>query len=364
LAKQFKNLKPTYFYNEGETIALNKGILPYRVNEEKVDIGYLINELHKDYVQEQLDAYRTGSVIPFIRRGDLLEIMVELPPLEMQRAKMTGVQEANVALKVKEAILEAEKHGLYNRYFQEVSALKHAMGKPLFKINTQVKRLKQLVMAVASENKESNSQLIYALLESIEGNLENASNILEHADSEIRTENFELEAIDIIKFLNHYFTDLMTIYKNRFEFSYSTAEIGLEDIGKVFLLANTDLLKILLDNIVDNALRHSFTNQEGDYEIEFYFDLVKLKNAPFFQLEILYNGNPFPTNFDQDKFIRKHVKAGKTGHTGQGGYQIDQIVKRFGGYFTLDTNCMQQVPTCFNFYFPVVEINIEDYEIL
>jgi len=364
LANQFKSLKPTFFEFSGEAIGVNTGIIPYKVNEEKVDIGYLINELHKEYVQEQLDAYRTGSVIPFIRREDLLEVMVELPPLEMQRAKMTGVQEGNVAAKVKEAILEAEKHGLYNQFFQEIAALKHAMSKPLFKINTQVKRLRQLVKAEEAGEKETSSQLIQALLTSIEGNLLNASNILEYADFELRTEDFELEAVDIIKFLNQFFIELEITYKDRFRFFYSIADVTLKDIGKVYINANTDLLKILLDNIIDNVLRHSFTNQGVEYEIEFYFDLHKLKNAPFFQLEIFYNGKPFPANFDQEKFVRKHVKAGKTAHTGQGGYQIDQIVKRFGGYFTLDTNYLQKAPTCFNFYFPVVEINIEDHEVI
>ena len=88
LATRWKTLKPTYFEFLNEPIFLNPDILSFKINEQIVDAAYLINELHADYVEEQLTSYRQGAAIPMIRRDDLLEIVIKLPSIEEQRAKV------------------------------------------------------------------------------------------------------------------------------------------------------------------------------------------------------------------------------------------------------------------------------------
>ena len=70
------------------------------MNESKVEIAYLINELHTDYVQEQLESFRLGALsMPFIRKDDLLEVVIKLPSLEEQRAKIQGIFEVSDKIK-------------------------------------------------------------------------------------------------------------------------------------------------------------------------------------------------------------------------------------------------------------------------
>ena len=54
LAVRWKTLKPTYFEYKGEAIYRSQDILSFKVNEAIADKAFLVNELHADYVQEQL----------------------------------------------------------------------------------------------------------------------------------------------------------------------------------------------------------------------------------------------------------------------------------------------------------------------
>ena len=100
LAIRWRTLKPTYFIFEETPIYTNNDILSFRVNESIVDYGFLINELKSDYVQEQLESFRMGATIPFIRRDDLLEVAIKLPSLEEQKAKVQGIYELSREIKI------------------------------------------------------------------------------------------------------------------------------------------------------------------------------------------------------------------------------------------------------------------------
>ncbi|MBK7390178.1 MAG: hypothetical protein IPI23_14225 [Bacteroidetes bacterium] len=84
LASRWKTLKPTYFIYTGTSIYVSPDTLIFKPDESKCDLVYLINELYSGYVAEQLDSYRTGSVIPMIRKEDLLSIIISLPSLDDQ----------------------------------------------------------------------------------------------------------------------------------------------------------------------------------------------------------------------------------------------------------------------------------------
>src|SRR5690606_30060721 len=90
-----------------------------------------INELHADYVVEQLDSYRLGaSVMPFIRKDDLLEVVIKLPSLEEQRAKVQGIYELSDRIKILQEERNAIAHGKLVDQFGEFASLKHTLGRP------------------------------------------------------------------------------------------------------------------------------------------------------------------------------------------------------------------------------------------
>ncbi|MBK6953807.1 MAG: hypothetical protein IPH24_17680 [Crocinitomicaceae bacterium] len=66
------------------------------------------------------------------------------------------------------------------------------------------------------------------------------------------------------------------------------------------------------------------------------------------------NGLAFPENFDKEKFIRKNLKAGDTGNTGIGGYDIYQIVNFMEGSFDLKLNEDDQYATNYEIELPII----------
>ncbi|MNL47918.1 hypothetical protein D3C87_1707310 [compost metagenome] len=107
-------------------------------------------------------------------------------------------------------------------------------------------------------------------------------------------------------------------------------------------------MKIVLNNIIENANNHAFVDDSKKYILEFRLSLqigpsVKPNNEvigsaqTFLRIEIANNGLKFPENFSLDKFIRKNAFAGSTGNTGIGGYDINEILKHLnGGMNTFD----------------------------
>lgn len=99
------------------------------------------------------------------------------------------------------------------------------------------------------------------------------------------------------------------------------------------------MLEIALNDIVENANRHAFTDFSKNYKIEFRVSIYfapSLKMQPknkfdkydtFIKVEVANNGKPFPKNYSLEKLIRKNSFAGKTGNTGQGGYDLNEIIK-------------------------------------
>ena len=72
---------------------------------------------------------------------------------------------------------------------------------------------------------------------------------------------------------------------------------------------------------------HGFTNPEKKYNLDFRINLYSTEKNNFVNIEVENNGNPFPKNYTIEKLIRRNSMAGNTGNTGQGGYDLNQIIK-------------------------------------
>ena len=93
---------------------------------------------------------------------------------------------------------------------------------------------------------------------------------------------------------------------------------------------NKDILHIILDSIVDNAIEHGFNGFEcSSPTIEF----VLVDTDQYLVLKVCNNGRPI--NITNEGFKTSGVFAGPTGHTGLGGYQISKYAESQGGYVIL-----------------------------
>src|SRR5690606_11595776 len=126
-------LKPTFFNYTGEPIVISQAVVALRLDENIVNPTFLINEFSADYIQEQLDSYRVGSVQPMLRKKDLENIIFQLPSMQEQKAKVSGIIELSKRLKKIESEKENILSGIHKEETESSTSLSHILGKPLLR---------------------------------------------------------------------------------------------------------------------------------------------------------------------------------------------------------------------------------------
>ena len=345
LAIRWRTLKPTHFVFEDTPIYKNQDILSFKVNETVADYGYVINELHADYVQEQLESYRMGATIPFIRRDDLLEVAIKLPSLQEQKAKVKGIFELSDKIKMLQEERNALAHGVSSKLYESVSTIKHSLGKPLLNIGSSLRNIENALSKLNADWERAKLNERYDLtikdtFDSIYSNLELIHSMLRNNESVLDVSNYELTEIDFLVFIKGYVNSI----KSAERLNVSTKldihpDIKIQLKNKVLIQANAELLEIGLNAIVENANMHAFTDDSKKYKLEFRVSLYvapsEKKQADevigrfdtYIKVEVANNGKPFPKNYSLEKLIRKNSFAGETGNTGQGGFDLNEIIK-------------------------------------
>jgi len=345
LAIRWRTLKPTYFVFEGTPIYRSHDILSFKVNESIADYGYLINELHADYVQEQLESYRMGATIPFIRRDDLLEVAVKLPSLQEQKAKVKGIFELSDKIKMLLEERNALAHSVSSKLYESVSTIKHSLGKPLLNIGSSLRNIEKALSKLNAnwEHVKLNERYDLTIkdsFDSIYSNLELIHSMLRNNELVLNVSNYELTEIDFLAFIKGYVNRIKSAERSNVSSKLDIhPDIKIQLKNKVLILANAELLEIGLNAIVENANMHAFTNDSKKYKLEFRVSLYvapSLKNQSddtigrfdtYIKIEVANNGKPFPKNYSLEKLIRKNSFAGETGNTGQGGFDLNEIIK-------------------------------------
>ena len=104
-----------------------------------------------------------------------------------------------------------------------------------------------------------------------------------------------------------------------------------------------------VNNIIDNARRHGFTDpNRDDYEIN-----VKLfidNERKMIRIDFRNNGNPLPDGMNKTRYGIKGEKAGRTGGTGIGGNYVKSFVDHYGGDYDI---FMEDGWTVVRIYLPI-----------
>lgn len=365
LATRGKNLKPTYFEFSGTPIYVNPGILSLKITNPLVDTAYLINELQSEYVEEQLASYRQGAAIPKIQRDDLLGIVIKLPSLEEQRAKIEGIAELSKKIEAlqKEKITLAQ--GLESSVYRKNSSLKHALGKPLLNMGSSIRNIEN---ALSNSNPEWESIQISKrrdvtlkdTFESLHRNMKLINEILKSGDSEIEFEKFPQKRLNFLKYIRNYVRMTETNVGKNITVTLDVHPNIKEELNnQLWITSNEKLLDIALNVVTENAGKHAFTEDSRNYKLEFRISIISKNGETYLNVEIANDGKPFPDNYTLEKFITNGSKAGDTGNTGQGGYQLNEIIKYHNhGVSTLDLLVEQKIEefyfsTAFSFLIPL-----------
>lgn len=353
IAARWRTLKPTYFEYSGSPICVSNDILSFDIKDELADAAYLINELHSDYVEEQLASYRQGTTIPMIRRDDFLEIVIKLPSIEEQRAKVSGLREISEKIQQLQTERNALAHGVKLKEFNEFASLKHTLGRPRQNILGWSKNLSNFFDRKSISNTSLNQDFkelfdmgIMEAIQEINRDIKFISEVLEKGENGLVLEDYEKEIIPLDQ-VNLIFKNLS---HNGFKFSIEKDLLEEEDMKTRGVLINKVLLQTLLDNLLTNADKYGFKEKDKGNRVS--IELADIDNNLI--IEVKNNGLPFPKNFNREKFIMKYSTADTTFGSGLGGYDINRIATYFENEnWELDLNSDPLYPVIFRFSLPI-----------
>jgi len=355
VSTRWKSLKPTLFEYSDTPIYIGLDILALEIDDQNIDPHYLVSELRSTNVLNQVSAYQNTGAIHFLNRSDFFDIKVKVPPLLEQKAKVKVILELSQKFKALQNERNALVHGQQIKSFDEFASLKHSLGAPRQNILSNAKSLIRFfetndapefdeVKKRYAERYETN--LIEDLIQ-IKEDINHISIILEKGEQGLILSNYELRPIAITE-INKV---LKKSKKSKGTFNPKYEELSNQEMTGKAIEANITLFQIFLDNIFSNANKYAFKEKSNKNEV-----IIELKvTEDVMQMKIKNNGNPFPKNYNKEKFIAKFSTANPEKGTGLGGYDINRIAEYFNNPdWDLILNENDPFPVYFEFNFPVI----------
>ncbi|NDA64091.1 MAG: hypothetical protein EBX50_19000 [Chitinophagia bacterium] len=219
------------------------------------------------------------------------------------------------------------------------------MGKPLLNIGSSLRNIEKALSRLYSDWERVKLNERYDLtikdsFDSVYSNLELIHSMLRNNESVLDVSNYELTEIDLLPFIKGYVNRIKSAERSNVSTKLDIhPDIKIQLKNKVLILANAELLEVGLNAIVENANMHAFTDDSKKYKLEFRVSLYVAPSEKeqsddsigrfdtYIKVEVANNGKPFPKNYSLKKLIRKNSFAGKTGNTGQGGFDLNEIIK-------------------------------------
>lgn len=342
----WNTLKPTYFKYTGEAIAIANGIIALKLKENIVDPTFFINELASVYVKEQLDSYRIGNIQKNIRIKDLQNIVIQLPSMQEQRAKVSGILEISSRIKELESNKEDLLSGIKKEETESSTSLSHILGKPLLSIGSSLEIImssltkeypnwKDIMISERRQFKMSDA------FESISKNVKYIQELTDENTALVSVSSFNLTEINFLKFLSEFVKNEKKSLKNNIELKLDIHEdIKAQLNNNVIVLGNEQKLKIVLINLIDNAKQHAFIDKKMEDKINIeilpftgnekeasYLNYDINVRKSYVEVKVSNTGKPFPKDFTLEDYARKNFAVGKTRNRGLGGYEVNEIIK-------------------------------------
>lgn len=212
---------------------------------------------------------------------------------------------------------------------QNVSDLEHMLGSTQLRISKIINRL---------ENATPSSDNYPHLIKSIRDNVEYMNRIIHYNNARIESESFNIKDGDMIEFINSY-VDAWNNYGGEY------FELSIQNSLKENIILSFDktLLTVMLDSILNNAIRHGFHKRKNYTEhniVQINVSVVEYNTTSYLLLSIANNGDPIAEGFTIEDYISRGRYTASTGRSGLGGHHVYKIVKGHKGYMYLDSNKM------------------------
>lgn len=341
VALKWRTLKPTYFEYNGEPIYISTDISAIRFDKKMVNISYLINELHADYVLSQLDGLRLSGIIPTLRSEDFFQVKVKLPSVEEQNKKY--LKDADQYLKTivsesresyNSSVINVEDENSFLRH-QIAGSLKNIRGAFKFVqkiIEEQVKNQIPNLNEFKADNRLNTTFADYMNI--IERDLLSINKAVNKAGDKIDLLDLNIEYFDLLSFLKEYTESLKIRAKNLFGVTLDLDENAIKEYGilGIQIHGDKDIIRKMIDNIIENAEKHAFfnsINSGNKIKIELLYDF----EDSAVQIDISNTGKPLPKSVSHDSMIRKGSSIGENSGDGIGLWYVNEVMKVHKGKF-------------------------------
>ena len=210
---------------------------------------------------------------------------------------------------------------------RNVSDLEHMLGSTQLRITKIISRLEKATPS--SENYQH-------VVKSLKDNIEYMNRIIHYNNARIETESFNIKEGDIVGFIDAY-VDAWNNYGG--EYFELSAQNRLD--SNIRMSFDKTLLTVMLDSILNNAIRHGFHKRKNYTEhnmVQISLSVVEYNGLPYMLLEIANNGDSIDEGFSIEDYISRGRYTASTGRSGLGGYHVYQIAKGHKGFLHLDSN--------------------------
>ncbi|MDD2494380.1 MAG: N-6 DNA methylase [Tissierellia bacterium] len=351
LLLRIEKLKPTLFhYKPDFEVCCNQNIFTLEINTDIICPQYLVNELSKEYISQQVTSRSIGVVMNSISLKELLDIKVLVPiDFDTQKVVYDNDKQNYFLLKARELGLEEVIEKMKSEYLDEIRMRKHDMKPYIRDLKYSNKLMKYY--STKELNKDF-TQKFNDLMDRQKIAIDNLSKMIERlADEKVHG---VVEKINIDEYFykleyNHPSTSRFNIQFDRDISALNEygllRKVNLEDLSILDLSGEVDFedlyinmdpndLDSLVSNIISNAEKHGFIDDSrDDYEIR--IDLTVDIERNMFQIDFRNNGELLPKGLNKKRFGIKGESGGVTGDSGFGGFRIKRIVEYYGGDYDI-----------------------------
>ena len=337
------SMRPTFLLNpNGEKLYYKKdAIQAVYIKENAVLPEYLVLELYKSYIQEQVTLLAKGDVLPILKINDFKCLRIAIPCNDRQalvEERKLVDERKNLYFSKVNAELVALKDKQHEDYIKMLRQRKHRIGQllgdlvPGFdtlddfrKENGGVLKDTDVIAIKTGETVDDYFNILHNIIYRIDSLVKNLTD---------REEWGKPSMIDIDDFLNN----LPNIHlKENFDFQFlMRQDIHLEGSRKYIVLANESELSTVFENIIKNASKYGCTDEERkDYRIRISVDDDMIDNNPAVRICVSNNGTPIHPSLDRNRFFEWGYGNGD----GIGTWQLKDIIEHYNG-----TICLNEYP--------------------
>ncbi len=242
-----------------------------------------------------------------IETKNLLKMYVDLPSLSEQKKEVEEVI-------IKELERKKAQVGAADTLFN----LAHTIGLPANRIQSILGNLKDVCRDMPE---------VFSDLKKVGDNFDYILRVINSTSKDFSGNKDPLKEQKILPILE------------RFVSAFSSLPFGLDPVierravpADAKLNVNETLLSIMFDNILRNAHRHGFNKiVSKDHKVLILLSLTRFEEQNYYMMSFCNNGNKLEKDFSIFDFISRGKKGKTSGNTGQGGYDIYQIIRKFGG---------------------------------